>query len=348
MRNVVDIVGDGIENPHNARAMINIARMFGASCYFRDRKKLDVSVSQEIKDLQFVSIDDLSKTYKNIVALENVDRAADIYGFQLPLNVRAALLTGNERFGISHEMLKTAKHVVQIPMPGADLNTINVAAASAVALYYLSRGAGSKMQIKSDPAKRRPDLLFMGVGDHIELGSAIRSAAAFGLNRLFVEDRENVWFDCDRILKSEGRGAARRGRNSIRLVPVQKENKYSFQDVVVFSTTQGTPIHKANLSGGQQQLLVIADESKLDLATEDWERLGKKIQYARIELPVSDYTYHFRALASIALAEASRQVGQKSEARVRHAKQGPVYESSLKILLEQIGEEVSLDELSEY
>ena len=98
-------------------------------------------------------------------------------------------------------------------MSGVTLNTLNVAAATGVALYYLSAGFGGKLQITSHPEKRRPEILFMAAGDHIELGSAIRSAGAFGWNRLFLEDREKIWFGCDRVTRSEGRGAAKRGRN---------------------------------------------------------------------------------------------------------------------------------------
>src|SRR5208337_4113013 len=120
-------------------------------------------------------------------------------------------------------------------------------------------GSRGKMQIRSNPSRRRPELLLIGGGDHIELGSAIRSAGAFGWSKLFLEDREGVWFGCDRVKRSEGRAAARRARNSIRLVPVQKTNRFVFKEVVIISSKDGIPLNKAKLTGGPQQLLVIPD-----------------------------------------------------------------------------------------
>ncbi len=189
----------------------------------------------------------------------------------------------------------------------------------------------------------------MGAGDHIELGSAIRSAGAFGWNRLFLEDREGIWFGCNRIVRSEGRGAARRGRNSIRLVPVGTDNNYAFKECVVVSSKEGVPLNKADLTQGPQQVIVIADENRLDFSHEDWSRFATKVQFVRIEVPSSDYVYRYRLFASIALAEIARQVGQKSAARItRPGRQGPVYESSLQVIAETHGEEVFLEDLEVY
>ena len=53
---------------------------------------------------------------------------------------------------------------------------------------------GGKLHARADPHRSRPELLLLGAGDHVELGSTIRSAAAFGWNRALVEDRAGVWF----------------------------------------------------------------------------------------------------------------------------------------------------------
>lgn len=350
--NSVDLIGDGIENPWNAKTMIDAAKMFGSSCYFRDRKNLAQSVRDTISSdmqIEIVSSDKIVQTYSPVVALENLDNAADIYGFKLPSGARTALIAGNEKFGIAHEIQQISTHFIQIPMPGARLNTLNVAAATGVALYYLCSGFGGKLQVVSHPEKRRPEILFMGTGDHIELGSAIRSAGAFGWNRLFLEDREKIWFGCDRVTRSEGRGAARRGRNSIHLVPVSGESRYAFREVMVLSSSQGIPLTKANLTKGPQQLVVIPDESHVDLTQEDWARLGANVQFVQIDVPSREYVYHYRLFASIAIAEVARQVGQRPGAPVRKpTKQRPVYESSLEILLETRGEEVFLEDLQDY
>jgi len=40
MTSSVRLVGDGVENPANARALMDAAAMFGASCCFRDGRLL--------------------------------------------------------------------------------------------------------------------------------------------------------------------------------------------------------------------------------------------------------------------------------------------------------------------
>src|SRR5260370_40134140 len=89
-------------------------------------------------------------------------------------------------------------------------NCLIVAAASAVALYCLYAPPVGAMAVRKDPRNRRPELLLLGAGDHFELGSTIRSAAGLGWERAFIEDRHQVWFGCDRAVRSEGRAAARR------------------------------------------------------------------------------------------------------------------------------------------
>lgn len=352
MRNIVDLVGDGIENPWNAKTMIHVAQMFGSTCLFRDRKGLARALSEIASgddQVRFVSCNEVAQKYSPVLALENLDDAHEIYGFEQPLGQKNVLIVGNEKFGIAHDMKEIATHFLQIPMPGPTLNTLNVAAAAGVALYYLYSGAGDKLQIRSNPQKRRPELLFVGAGDHVELGSAIRSAGAFGWNRLFLEDRDGVWFGCDRVKRSEGRAAARRARNSIRLVPVKRTSRFMFKDVLIVSSKHGLPLNKVKLAGGPQQLVVIPDESQIELSREDWERLGSHVSFAQISVPAAEYVYHYRLFASIVLAEAARQIGQRSVAqRGRAARQGLIYDSSLAVLSNELGEEGSLADLEIY
>ena len=55
MSNTVDLIGDGIENPWNAKTMIDAAQMFGSTCSFRDRKNLVESVRETISnDFEFL------------------------------------------------------------------------------------------------------------------------------------------------------------------------------------------------------------------------------------------------------------------------------------------------------
>jgi hypothetical protein len=58
--------------------------------------------------------------------------------------------------------------------------------------------------------------------------------------------------------------------------------------------------------------------------------------------------YHYRLMATIALAEISRQVGRRPAAKVRPAARPPIYDHQLGRLAEAAGEIVRLDELADY
>ena len=327
----ITLVGDGIENPGNARAMQAAAAMFAGPCRFRNRSE------------------DLAAAYAPLIALDNVPGAQSVYGFRPPRGPRPALVAGNERRGISREVLALASHRVTIPMPGRRLNTINVAAASAVALYYLARGGGGPSQVTPHPQKRRPELMLSGAADHVELGSAIRSAGAFGWERVLVEDRAGVWFGAPRHVTAEGRGAARRHRNPIRLIPAEASASYAFAEVWVVTCAQGdVPLHRANLASGPRGLLVIPDETAVDLDAEPWDRLGARVRFAHLDLPERSFPSHYRRLASLALAEAARQVGQRARVPGRPPRAEPLYDRALQLLAEEMGETVDLGELEAY
>jgi len=290
----VVLLGDGIENPFNRNCLIAAAQMFGSQCRFGYGREL------------------LGRTeYSPIIALENTDYAADVFRFQLPrLAGPAALIVGNERFGISKTALARANYCIKIPMASGRLNTINVAAASAVANYYLFHSAQRKKLLNPNPRARRPDLLLLSPANSAELGSTLRSAAAFGWRQARMDDRHNVWFACNRESRASGRAAARQARNDIILLanPTSDRNTYP-RVFVVTSGHVGTPLHQIQLAGRHPNLLVLPDELGVDIDKEDWARYGRSVEFVRIDLPASHFDYHYRLCASIALAECARQLG---------------------------------------
>jgi tRNA G18 (ribose-2'-O)-methylase SpoU len=346
----VTLVGDGIENPANALTMIHAAGMFGAACRFRDTKGLtrvptDVTRSSSI--LATTTASQLRALHPRLIACDNLPGAAEVYGFQAGRDF--AVLVGNERRGLSHEFSTLATDRVHVPMVSRRINCLNVAAASAVALYYLCGTRVGPMTLKHDPGKRRPELLLLGAGDHVELGSAIRSAAAFGWERALLEDPDQVWFDCDRDIRAEGRAAARRARNGILLIPCPQNASHAFPRVTIITCRQGgIPIHRTNLARGASQLVVVPDESRIDSATELWSRFGNLVEFAHLQLPVAEFTYHYRLIASIALAEISRQVGRRPGVKPPPAPRPPFYDQKLARLAEAAGHWVGTEELLEY
>ena len=347
---VATLIGDGIENPGNALTMLHAAAMYRAECLFHDTNGLaECAELRTEAGNQFPTAvpESLASTYRSIIAFDNLPGAEQVYTFR-PGNAFAVAM-GNERRGLSRTLRDIATHAVEIPMVSRSINCLNVAAASAVALHYLSGRQTGRMQERRDPASRRPELLLLGAGDHIELGSAIRSATAFGWIRALVEDRHDIWFGCDRITKSEGRAAARRGRNRIRLIPCSAEASYDYPLVTVITTSQkGEPLHRVNLARGAKQLVVLPDEVHTSIDGELWSRLGREVQFARLEIPVDQFVYHYRLTTAVALAEISRQVGRRPPRERRARRAPPLYERSLEIAADEVGEDVWLEELLDY
>jgi tRNA G18 (ribose-2'-O)-methylase SpoU len=345
----ITLIGDGIENPGNALAMIHAARMFGVGCAFRDTKGLArlAELNGPGSALQSTTTAEIRAEHSQIIACDNLPGAAQVYGYRP--GKEFAVLVGNERRGLSHELRGLASESVEIPMRSRRVNCLNVAAASAVALYYLCGPQVRPMVARADPASRRPELLLVGGQDHVELGSAIRSAAAFGWGRALIDDRRRVWFGCDRVTRSEGRAAARRGKNDIRLVPLSADRSYTFPEVTVITTARlGDPLPRANLARGSRHLVVIPDEHEVDVAREGWTRLGRDVRFAHLALPRAEYTYHYRLTATVALAEISRQVGVPLSGPLGRPARPPFYDRALEALASEVGEVVSLWDLLDY
>lgn len=346
----ISLIGDGIENPGNALTMMHAAEMYGASCQFRDTKGL--ADSQDLVELVgsplgVVTEDELANSRSQLIAFDNLPDANEVYGFRPGSEFR--LVVGNERRGISQRVRTAATDAVHVPMHSKRIDCLNVAAASAVALHYLVRPKVGPMLRRRNASKRRPELMLVGGENHIELGSAIRSAAAFGWNRALVEDREEVWFGRDRVKVSEGRAAARRSRNRIRLVPSSTGATHGFSKVTVITAGgPGLPLHKSNLARGSQQLVVISDESRVAFDSEAWSRLGREVEIVSLDNPVDQRIYHYRLVATVAMAEIARQVGRDTRRLPMQRSGSPTYDRDLKLSFEVPGEDVWLEDLLDY
>ena len=76
--------------------------------------------------------------------------------------------------------------------------------------------------------------------------------------------------------------------------------------ITAAATGYGESIHQVDLARGPAQLLILPDETRLDDCAEDASRLARHVH---LELPRAASPYRYRLMASIALAEAARQVG---------------------------------------
>ncbi|MDW5323638.1 TrmH family RNA methyltransferase [Plantactinospora sp. KLBMP9567] len=344
------LVGDGLENPANAYALRDAAAMFGVPCLFRDGRGLAGRWSAERAGgpLDMIGSTELLDPSTPIVAVENAPGATSVFGTAPPAG-RPSIVVGNERLGVRPDVLRSAARCVQIPMAGRGVNTLNVASAAAVALHYLVAASGRRTVRGARPESRRPAVLLLGPGDHVEAGSTLRSAAAFGWQTVGLDDRAKVWWGTPRPVRTEARAAARSSRNPLRVVPVPAERPVPARRVVVAGLrVAGPPLHRVDLTGGPETLLVIPDEEATGPA-EDWRRLGPRVEFARLEVPAAGVPYRYRLVAAIVLAEVARQLGTRASGRTGPApRHRPRYDSSLTLVDSPDAELVIPAELEAY
>ena len=101
------------------------------------------------------------------------------------------------------------------------------------------------------------------------------------------------------------------------------------------------------MMGGPSQLVVIPDEGG-SATPEDWSRFGNRADFAHLQLPTTEFPYHYRLVASVALAEIGRHVGRGSTVKVPAGPRPPIYDSALEELAVTSGEIVGLEDLADY
>jgi tRNA G18 (ribose-2'-O)-methylase SpoU len=275
----ISFYADGVENSANLRRIDDAAHLLG------------ITSSNSIDG--------------RLIAIENTPGAREIYG-RRPLQNDATIAIGNERRGISRKLLATADETVVIPTQSRTVTTLNVAAAAAVAGWFLLRGSGPQATA-ARPEHRRPAVLLVG-DDHVEVGSSFRSAAAFGFRDVLLEDRGAGWFAGSSSVRREARAAARRHKNPLRVRPTRLAESVQRYDEIILVTASGSgaPLSRERLTRGLRQLVVVGAEP--DEAPAAWH-----VTVASLGLQPMEHE-PLRLTASIVLAEIARQVGRRRPA----------------------------------
>ena len=293
----LSIFADGVENPANLARLADVARLLGA--------------------VRSASIEG------PLIAIENAAGARDIYG-RAPLRDRATIAVGNERRGLSPRTLAMAAETLEIPTQSRTVKTLNVAAAAAVAGWYVLHGSARQPQT-ARPDSRRPSLFLIG-RDHVEVGSSLRSAAALGFRDVLLEDRGAGWFEGSAAQRREARAAARRHKNPLRIHRASVKDIERFEEVVVvLPSGPANPLQREPLTRGQRQVIVVGSEPG-DLV---------HLEHGRVKTATLDLkTFEdppLRLVASIALAEIARQVGRRRRIAGKPAVRAPRYEFAVRL-----------------
>jgi tRNA G18 (ribose-2'-O)-methylase SpoU len=248
------LVGLDIEGDWNLPLLANAAEMSGASLLFT--KSTNSPDDSSIRQAPLPAIDDLLGQFDHVIACEAFERTKSLYEFPAPRG-HLGIIVGNERNGIPTRVLKKAEHVLSIPMLGRVLTSVNVAVAAAIVLYVIQRDLARKRTRTSSLTHSDVDLFIVGPSDPSELGSLLRSAWAFGWQRVFLADRHAIWFTKDRPTVLAGRAAARCEVNRIRVCPDSKLNLDDYEQIVVCGETPGgTPLSRYAPNNPGKTLLV--------------------------------------------------------------------------------------------
>lgn len=139
------IIADNIMSPMNVGAILRLAANINASKVWFVHKndpgfrlykiKRTSSGAGEKVDWEIITPDILLKVIPEdytAVAIETTEDAENIYYTKLPEKV--AFIVGNERYGISDEVLQHAHKKVFIPVPGV-ISSLNVSHALGIGLF---------------------------------------------------------------------------------------------------------------------------------------------------------------------------------------------------------------------
>jgi len=136
------------------------------------------------------------------------------------------------------------------------LSSVNVAASSAVGLYVLERDLARKGFATRSTGHSSIDLLIGAPDDPAETGSLLRSAAAFGWKRVYLQDPAGSWFTESRESVSVSRAAARREINPIVVLQADTLPAHHFERVVWCTRERtGVPLSRFRIGDCENALL---------------------------------------------------------------------------------------------
>ncbi len=257
-KNTLALVGLDIEGERNVPLLQNAAELSGASLLFARTGAFDGATT--VADEGVAEFEALFDRYDHVVACETGKKSRSIYTFAVPRG-RTAVVVGNERSGIPREILSSVHEMVFVPMYGKGMTSVNVAVAAAIVLYAFERDLGRTGVRKSKLTRSGVDVLIRDPDDPSAVGSLLRSAWAFGWRKVYLSDRNDVWFTKDRATVAAGRAAARREVNPLVVAPADQMNLRKYKAVIQCSGGRsGTALSRLVLADSRPILIVLGED----------------------------------------------------------------------------------------
>jgi tRNA G18 (ribose-2'-O)-methylase SpoU len=267
------LVGLQIEGDWNVPLLENAAEMSGASLLLVDSRVKSAASGVQSDSLTScpspevpgegspcsAGIEQALSPFDCVLACETGKNSRSIYDCAVPRG-NVALIVGNERNGLPLGLLKQVREVVSVPMLGKGLTSVNVAAAAAIILYVAGHDFGRRRRRPVPLMQRDVDVLVFAPADPSEVGSLLRSAWAFGWQRVFLADPRGAWFSSDRATILAGRAAARSEVNRLVVRPKEELDFGDYDQIVVCGIDRrGDPLSKSRLRDRGRVLLVYGE-----------------------------------------------------------------------------------------
>jgi len=134
------IILDGISTPDNIGSIMRLAGNIGCkTIVFTERIELNQTKIHKIArnslkyiDIVFMTYKEIQNSFKNLIAIETTSESESIYNTILP--TISTFIVGNEKRGISEELLAFTSKQIYIPMPG-NVKSLNVSHALSISLF---------------------------------------------------------------------------------------------------------------------------------------------------------------------------------------------------------------------
>ncbi len=140
-KDTLTLVGIDIEGEWNIPLLRNATEVCGAQLAFAASKP---AVTTPLVDGEsHVPFEHIAGQFDRVIACETTRGSRNVFDFPDPRG-RSAVIVGNESAGIPEAILRSANHVICVPVRGSGMTSMNVAVAAAVVLYALTRDLGRR------------------------------------------------------------------------------------------------------------------------------------------------------------------------------------------------------------
>ncbi len=134
------IILDGLLTPDNIGSVLRLAGNMGCKKVIiterielsENRIKKIARNSLQYLEIIFLTYQEITEHFPLLIAIETSSEARNIYKTSLPLN--STFIVGNEKYGISEQLLSLCSQQIYIPMPG-QVKSLNVSHALSITLF---------------------------------------------------------------------------------------------------------------------------------------------------------------------------------------------------------------------